>query len=231
MMLYRCPYILAQTLKNFQGPLVQAILNSFDEVSAERAAGRQTKTEEKYNQSINGYIVLDRWNNRRRKRWMDGLIIYYFHDRKLFMNKWLVTLIGFKKGSSCSLISLHLGILKIPKAKKISQKVLTAYYKLDICQLLQLCDGTGLNWNILIYRPIQTFAPHPFKPTEIQSLINILRVECVMMDTVGILRGTCCQPVNIIETTWSPDIIGYQTDQTDWSSVVMRIVNIIETSW
>ena len=86
MMLYRCPYFLALTLKNFQGPLVQAILNSFDEVSAERAAGRQTKTEEKYNQSINGYIVLDRWNNRRRKRWMDGLIIYYFHDRKLFMN-------------------------------------------------------------------------------------------------------------------------------------------------
>ena len=156
--------------------------------------------------------------------WVNNILLPW---QKTVYEQWLVTLIGFKKGSSCSLISLHLGILKIPKAKKISQKLLTAYYKLDICQLLQLCDGTGLNWNILI----ETFAPHPFKNTEIQSLINILRVECVMMDTVGILRGTCCQPVNIIETTWSPDIIGYQTDQTDWSSVVMRIVNIIETSW
>ena len=61
MTLDRCPYFLALTLNNFQGPLVQAILNSFDEVSAERAAGRQIKTEEKYNQliKINGYIVLD----------------------------------------------------------------------------------------------------------------------------------------------------------------------------
>ena len=160
--------------------------------------------------------------------WVNNILLPW---QKTVYEQWLVTLIGFKKGSSCSLISLHSGILKIPKAKKISQKLLSAYYKLDICQLLQLCDGTGLNWNILIYRPIQTFAPHPFKPTEIQSLINILRVECVMMDTVGILRGTCCQPVNIIETTWSPDIIRYQTDQTDWSLVIMRIVNIIETSW
>ena len=128
-------------------------------------------------------------------------------------------------------VSLHSGILKIPKAKKISQKLLSAYYKLDICQLLQLCDGSGLNWNILIYRPIETSAPHLLNNTEIRSLINILKVECVMMDTVGILRGTCCQPVNIIETTWSPDIIGYQKDQTDWSLVIMRIVDIIETSW
>ena len=142
-----------------------------------------------------------------------------------------ITLTCFKKWSSRSLISLHSGILKIPKAKKISQKLLSAYYKLDICQLLQLCDGTGLNWNTLIYRPIETSAPHPFNSTVIQSLINILRVECVMMDTVGILRGMCCQPVNIIETTWSPDIIGYQKDQTDWSLVIMRIVDIIETSW
>ena len=168
---------------------------------------------------------------------MDGWIILklpwlgHMQWWKLFMINDSSHWPALKKRSSCSFISLHSGILKIPKAKKISQKLLAAYYKLDICQLLQLCDGTGLNWNILIYRPIQTFAPHPFKPTEIQSLINILRVECVMMDTVGILRGTCCQPVNIIETTWSPDIIGYQTDQTDWSSVVMRIVNIIETSW
>ena len=31
------------------------------------------------------------------------------------------------------------GILKIPKAKKTTQKVLSAYYKLDKCQLLQIC--------------------------------------------------------------------------------------------
>ena len=155
--------------------------------------------------------------------WVNNILLPW---QKTVYEQWLVTLIGFKKGSSCSLISLHSGILKIPKAKKINQKLLSAYYKLDICQLLQLCDGTGLNWNILI----ETFSSHPFKPTEIQSLINIWRVECVMMDTVGILRGTCCQPVNIIETTWSPDIIRYQTDQTDWSLVIMRMVNIIETS-
>ena len=72
MTLDRCPYFFALTLNNFQGPLVQAILNSFDEVSAERAAGRQIKTEEKYNQSINGYIVLDGWTNRQTNSWMDG---------------------------------------------------------------------------------------------------------------------------------------------------------------
>ena len=78
------------------------------------------------------------------------------------------------------------------------------------------------NWcelKILIFRPIETSSPHLFNRPVIQSLINILRVECVMMDTVGILRGTCCQPVNIIETTWSPNIIGYQKDQSDWSLV------------
>ena len=92
--------------------------------------------------------------------------------QKTVCDQWL-TLIYYEKGSSCSLISLHSGILKIPKAKKISQKLLSAYYKLDICQLLQLCDGTGLNWNILIYRPIETSAPYLFNSTEIQSLINM----------------------------------------------------------
>ena len=67
MILDLCPHFLALTLKNFQGPLVQAILNTFDEVSAERAAGRQIKSEEKYNQSINGYMYsvgrMDRQTN------------------------------------------------------------------------------------------------------------------------------------------------------------------------
>ena len=79
------------------------------------------------------------------------------------------------------------------------------------------------NWFELKYIDLQTnwnfCTHHLFNRPVIQSLINILRVECVMMDTVGILRGACCQPVNIIETTWSPDIIGYQKDQSDWSSV------------
>ena len=52
---FSCPNL----KKNFQGPLVQAILNTFDEVSAERAAGRQIKTEEIYYQTIDGYIGLD----------------------------------------------------------------------------------------------------------------------------------------------------------------------------
>ena len=60
---FSCPNL----KKNFQGPLVQAILNTFDEVSAERAAGWQIKTEEKYNQSINGYMYsvgrMDRQTN------------------------------------------------------------------------------------------------------------------------------------------------------------------------
>ena len=71
MILDLCPHFLALTLKNFQGPLVQAILNTFDEVSAERAAGRQIKSEEKYNQSINRYTVLDGWTNGRTDGWMD----------------------------------------------------------------------------------------------------------------------------------------------------------------
>ena len=33
----------------------------------------------------------------------------------------------------------HTGILKIPKAKKATQKLLAAYYKLDKCQQLQIC--------------------------------------------------------------------------------------------
>ena len=74
MTLDRCPYFLALTLNNFQGPLVQAILNSFDEVSAERAAGRQIKTDEKHNQSIamDICIVLDGWTNRQTNSWMNG---------------------------------------------------------------------------------------------------------------------------------------------------------------
>ena len=53
--------------------MVQAILNTFDEVSAERAAGRQIKTEETYNQSIamDICIVVDGWTNRQTNRWMD----------------------------------------------------------------------------------------------------------------------------------------------------------------
>ena len=66
-------------LKKNQGPLVQAILNSFDEISAERAAGRQIKTEETYNQSIamDICIVVDGWTNRQTNRWMDGVITLY----------------------------------------------------------------------------------------------------------------------------------------------------------
>ena len=56
--------------------MVQAILNTFDEVSAERAAGRQIKTEEKRNQSINGYMYsvgrMDQQTNERTDEQMDG---------------------------------------------------------------------------------------------------------------------------------------------------------------
>ena len=36
-------------------------------------------------------------------------------------------------------VIFHIGILKIPKAKKLTQKLLSAYYKLDKCQQLQIC--------------------------------------------------------------------------------------------
>ena len=56
--------------------MVQAILNTFDEVSAERAAGRQIKTEEKYNQSIamHGYMYNIGRMDQQTNQQMDGRI-------------------------------------------------------------------------------------------------------------------------------------------------------------
>ena len=66
---------------------------------------------------------------------------YFDFPRSLEMSPY--TADGIKKAEKLSrrkiAVLIRAGILKIPKAKKTTQKVLSAYYKLDKCQLLQIC--------------------------------------------------------------------------------------------